>query len=350
MKRLTPHRKLLLDRWSRNIQKEPGSRRKAALKRPRKWAEARTIPVPNTLKLTDELFRDASLTFLDEVTAALARGQRVILDFATAEFMHPCGTLVLLSHFDIWQHKHPGKLFATYPKDEVVEQLMQHLGVLKRFGLEERTSVTHDRVKYWHFHSGDEVVAGTYRDISLSVRQSIEHPEAGLFADCLNEAVANTVGHAYSFETSSLPPPGVRKWWMFSQYKDNRLFVAIYDCGVTIPESLRQKPALRDYTSLAAFKDSKLIRLAIKSERTRTKLGYRGKGLPEMLEFSNSLDSGGLSISSRRGAWVYHAVNRREETREYARTLPGTLVLWEMPFREVRSYEPKDDFYRTRIQ
>jgi len=69
-----------------------------------------------------------------------------------------------------------------------------------------------------------------------------------------------------------------------------------------------------------------------------------------MLEFSNSLDSGGLSISSRFGAWIYHAVNGREETREFARMLPGTLVLWEMPFREVRSYEPKDDLYRNRIQ
>jgi len=257
---------------------------------------------------------------------------------------------MLLSHFDIWQHLYPGRLFATYPENEVVEQLMQHLGVLRRFGLEERTTVTHERVRFWHFYSGDEALAGTYKDLSISVRQSIDHPEAALFADCLNEAVANTVHHAYSFETSRLPPPPLRKWWMFSQYKDHKLFVAIFDCGVTIPDSLREKPAFRDYTSLATFKDSRLIRLAIKSERTRTKLGYRGKGLPEMLEFSNNLDRGQLSITSRRGAWIYHAANRREETREFMEPLPGTLVLWEMPFREGRSDEPNYDFDSKRIQ
>lgn len=335
MKRLQIKRKRWLDTRSRRIALSLRFKPVGA-KKPTRFYERETIEVPHTLKITDNELRTVALDFFDMVEKALAAKKTVTLDFAKAEFMHPCGTLVLLSKFDVWQHSFPGKLFATYPADDVVEQLMQHLGVLRRFGLEERKEVTHENVKFWHFYSGDEARAGTYRDLSLSVRQSIVHPEAALFADCLNEAVANTVNHAYSSDTPGLPPKALRKWWMFSQYKDHRLFVAIYDCGITIPGSLREKPAFNDYTSLSTFKDCRLIRLAVKSERTRTKLGYRGKGLPEMLEFSNNLDGGQLSITSRRGAWIFHAANKREETRQFADILPGTLVLWEMPLREER--------------
>jgi hypothetical protein len=235
------------------------------------------------------------------------------------------------------------RITAQYPADEVVEQLLQHFGQLQRLGLAPRKEITHDRVLFWHYISGATVDAATYRTLTASVRGNIDHPEAALFADCLNEAVSNAVNHAYKFETSDLPPEEMRKWWMFSEPRDDKLFVAIYDCGVSIPQSLRRKPEWHDYATLRSLKDGRLIRSAVTSERTSTRLVHRGKGLPEMLEFSSQLAQGGLSIWSRDGAWLYHAQSGRSETLNFRSALRGTLVLWEIPFRKERRNEFQDD-------
>lgn len=172
--------------------------------------------------------------------------------------------------------------------------------------------------------------ASIYR-ATASLRDQIEHPERALFADCLNEAVYNTVNHAYEFEIEGLPVPELRKWWMFSQVRDGKLFVAIYDFGVTIPASLLRKPEWRDFTRLRK-RDGLLIEAAAASGRTSTRLRHRGKGLPEMLEFSKKLRDGGLTIMSRTGAFTFRAAQGHSRREKYVVPLPGTLVLWELPF------------------
>ncbi len=292
-----------------------------------------TIRAPEKFMARRDDYRRGIFTFFQDVTSWLQRGAHVRLDFKPIKQMHPCGTLMFLAKLDIWCHMHPGKLSATYPEDEVVEQLFQHFGILEALGLPARLQVTHDHVKFWFFFSGNKVEPGGYRDLTTAVRSSIQHPEPILFGDCLNEAVTNAVSHAYEFENDRLPPPAMRKWWMLSQFKDDKLFVAIYDHGVSIPESLRRKPEWVDYVTLRRFKDARLIKVAANSFRTSTRLKHRGKGLPEMLEFSTNLLQGGLSILSNDGGWTYRAVDRVESTVSFAKPLPGTLLLWELAFR-----------------
>lgn len=292
-----------------------------------------TVRAPEKFLVRYDDRRKGVLAFFDSVTARLEAGSHVKMDFGSVREMHPCGTLLFLAKLDIWCHVHPGKLSATYPDDEVVEQLFQHFGILEAVGLSHRQEVTHDRVRYWFYFSGTKVEPGGYRDLTTAVRSSIQHPEPILFGDCLNEAVTNAVNHAYEFENEELPPDEMRKWWMLSQFKNDRLIVAIYDHGVSIPESLRRKPEWSDYLTLRRFKDARLIKVAASSFRTSTRLSHRGKGLPEMLEFSSSLSQGGLSIMSNHGGWAYRAADHTESTVSFANPLPGTLLLWELAFR-----------------
>ncbi|WP_146099958.1 hypothetical protein [Achromobacter insolitus] len=286
--------------------------------------------------------RQELMAVIERVDQLFLDGKSVKLDFRKVEFLHPCGTLVFLAHFDRWADLYRGRLFGTYPEDEVVEQLLQHVKVMERLGLEERRQVTHERVKFWHFKSGATANAAPYKDLATTVRDNIDHPQSALFADCLNEAVANSVGHAYDFERPWLPPKSHRKWWVLSLLKDDHVFVAIYDLGVSIPSSLRRKPEWADYLKLRPLKDSRLISLAVTSNRTSTKLPNRGKGLPEMLEFSQQLASGALSIASGNGAYKYDADAAKSTRYRLDCPVRGTLVLWQIPFRKERGDENND--------
>lgn len=263
---------------------------------------------------------------------------RVMIDFENTTDLHPCGTLLLLSHLDLWLDEYPGQLTCTYPNDPIVEELLQHVGVLTKLGLTSRKVVSHERVKFWLFHCGTELDSATYSDLTKSTRSGIVHPHKELFADCLNEAVANTIHHAYEHHFKNIPSRVQQKWWMLSLLKDDLLFVAIYDAGIGIPGSLRRKPQFGEYFKRRHYNDARLIQAAVGSTWSSTQLPHRGNGLPEMLEFSHSLKSGGLSIWSEKGGLTYnpqvHDKSKREVRHHVDQRLPGTLVLWSIPFRK----------------
>lgn len=328
----------------RDLVKRRGMARRAARRAANRRGRPRTVKLslPATIKIVDLEPRTQLLAIIERARKALADGHTVRLDFTDIERLYPCGTLILLAHLDIWIDLFPGKVLGNYPSDEVAEQLFQHFRFIERFGLPNRTTVSHDRVKFWHFKSGRKVDAAAYKDLATTVRDNIAHPERELFADCLNEAVSNAVGHAYDFDTLWTPVESHRKWWVVSSLRDDHIFVAIYDMGVTIPESLRRKPELSDYFRLRKYKDGRLIAAATSSTRTSTRLPHRGKGLPEMLEFSQALASGYLSIASGRGTYSYDAKTGKDSQKYLECTIPGTLVLWQIPF-ENHSDERKDD-------
>lgn len=241
----------------------------------------------------------------------------------------------------MWTAANPGRLTGTYPNDVVAEQLLQNVGALTRLGLSARQEITSERVLPWHFHSGTKVAADAYASLTASVLgNDLGHPEKQLFADCLNEAVDNTVGHAYKFAVSHTPQQFLQKWWIFSLSEKDRVFVSIFDSGVTIPRSLRKKEDWIDFLKNRTYwKDSRLMSAAATTGKTSTKLPHRGKGLPEMVEFSKKLSSGGLSILS---GWAVFSYDAEKDAVSHASLdchIPGTLVLWNLPFQKERTSE-----------
>jgi hypothetical protein len=205
--------------------------------------------------------------------------------------------------------------------------------VLSKLGLTSRKTISSDRVAYWHFYSGAKADLSGFKDVTLAIIKGIEHPQKELFADCLNEAVVNTVHHAYKNYTEVEVPSELRRWWILSQFRGDRMYVAIYDVGEGIPGTLRRKPEWLEYLKHRHYNDDRTIESAIISQRSSTLQPERGQGLPEMLEFSQSLEGGGLSIVSAKGAFEYNADVGTTRRRKYSLPLRGTLVQWEIPFR-----------------
>jgi hypothetical protein len=144
----------------------------------------------------------------------------------------------------------------------------------------------------------------------------------------MSEAVTNTIHWAYK---DNQP----KEWRMFAQYKKGNLTVAICDLGIGIPCSLRGKPELKEQLTSLIHKaknkqDTALIDIAVESNRSRTKLSHRGKGLKDMLELVKDGTVGGFRIYSNKGSFDYNALNKKESGKDFKSAINGTIIQWQL--------------------
>lgn len=330
------HRNLLIRRKNsqRRLQfRESGIARKQRLL-DKIWATAPRRPVSRSAPAIFDLRlpepRKEMLSFLSTVTADVASGRRVKICFGKTETLRPCGTLYFVANLDQLIDKYPGLIECGYPRDDVVEQLFQHIGLLKRLGKESRKVVTAQNVINWHFASGTDATTNAFQALLLQHQEAMggEVTRSELY-DCMSEAVTNTRKHAYPQSVNHLP-----RWWMFSQAQEDVLTVAICDLGIGIPSSLLNKPELRDYIRKLQFtftpreQHTQLLEVAVSSNRTSTGLPYRGKGLPQMLDFIKGGQTGGFRIQSSYGLYSYSASEAKSASETKKQPIRGTMIQW----------------------
>lgn len=280
------------------------------------------IEVPAQLKYySPRNYRRPVEDFFLRTERHLAAGTRVQLNFSHVERLYPCGALVLMGSVDSWIRKYPGLLSATYPRNDLVEQMLQHVEVLQKLGLPPRKEIVHDDVTRWHYFHGRNADATPIEPFMLELQALLgEEQQVGL-GNCVTEAMINVRHHAYDGDSGG-------PWWIFATITERRVFIALYDRGDSIPATLLAKPELADYVSGRVWSsrrgDPQLIAAAV-GGRTRTKLPYRGKGLPEMLEFTKKYPNSHLGILSRHGLFRY---DTDQHTAKLSNAIAGTLVIW----------------------
>jgi len=285
----------------------------------------RSIQVPAHLRYyADRHQREKFGGFLEQVEKSLALGRKVVLNFCDTKRLYPCGVLVFMGIVDDWIQRFPSRLSANYPSDDLVEQMLQHVGVLQKLGLSPRKNISHDDVTRWHYFTGMNVDATPIEPFMEQVRMVVgEAAQMGL-ADCVNEAMTNVRHHAYDNS-------GGGWWWIFATISDKRVFVAMHDRGSSIPATLLAKPDIWDYLTGRVWRqgraDGKLISAAAEG-RTSTKLPYRGKGLPEMLQFTKLSENGELAIYSRHGFFRFSGREKIESVGRLTKPITGTLIVW----------------------
>ena len=144
--------------------------------------------------------------------------------------------------------------------------------------------------------------------------------------DSVVEAITNVTHHAYGKEEA-------KKWWMFASMNSEHMFVAIFDGGRSIPGTLLEKPGVRDQVRRWVYgrkkADARILHAAM-GGKSRTKLRYRGKGLPEMLQSTRNMFGSTLSIYSRYGVFFCDSGVDREENGQLSVPIDGTLLLWSL--------------------
>jgi hypothetical protein len=260
--------------------------------------------------------------FESEVTALLNDGYRVRLDLRPLARLFPCGLLLFMGLVEHWVATHHGRISAVYPENDLVEQMLQQVSVLQKLGLSPRKQITQFDVTRWHYFTGTDVNRTQLEPFMAELGTVLDPEQQAGLGDCIAEAMTNVKHHAYA---------GAGAWWIFATITARNVTVAMYDRGLSIPSTLLEKPVVRDYLSGARMRgdryDGRLIQSAA-GGRTSTRLSYRGKGLPEMLDFASRSNNGWLGIYSRRGWFGNVGLNRKESFGTLETPIQGTLVLF----------------------
>lgn len=261
--------------------------------------------------------------FFSAVDRYLSQGRSVSLDFSAVERLFPCGMLILMGWVDEWTQRYPGRVTGVYPSNDLVEQMLQQVQILTKLGLANRTKVDHVDVTRWHYFSGTDADATPMEPFMQQLRHLLgEERQLGL-GSSVTEAMINVRHHAYIGKVDG-------PWWIFATISQKMVFVAIHDRGESVPQTLLSKPTVVDYLTgrrwFQGWGDGSLIASAI-GGRTKTQLPYRGKGLPEMLEFTKSCSNGELGIFSRKGFFRYWG-DDCETFGRLTTPIQGTLVIW----------------------
>jgi len=202
--------------------------------------------------------------------------------------------------------------------------------------LEEDDAMHDEMVRHWRYATGER--------INLQTTQAFEQFE-GRLADNLrkgmwrgiSEAIANSTEHAY------LEPRGTegvrlgrKRWWMFSQERDNDLTVVVCDLGIGIPRSLPLKwepgTLARIFDGVVGHgPDVRAIRAAMRVGASSTGKRHRGRGLPQIWHELRNLGAKGVIILSNCGMLVWDGESGQERAREFTDSIHGTVIAWQVP-------------------
>ncbi|WP_155945676.1 hypothetical protein [Metapseudomonas resinovorans] len=290
-------------------------------------------------------WRDALVPVLRRMRAAAQAPEisNVIIDFSNVTQLHPCGTLLFLAEIERLLET-PGcgpKFTGTYPQDEVVEQLFQHVGLLSKLGLPSRIpQIDAQNVVPWLYVSGHEGDLRAIPDSLPRILTDSSNQELRLaLLSGMAEAVANSSEHAYIKDREGASkgyPATKKKWWLFARQVDEDIAVVICDLGAGIPGTLESnwKEEVRSYLKTRSGlkrEHHKMIELAFTVGKTRTNEKHRGKGLKDILKVVRDHKVGSLGIYSNKGVFSLDNAAGREVSFDEKLSIVGTVIQWSIP-------------------
>jgi hypothetical protein len=305
------------------------------------------VVAPKTLCLTMSQHYEETVRFVKDICECSRLQKRVYLDLSNLDSLLPCGTIYFMSTIEQIVSKYKVTVTGCYPNNDIAEQMLQKLGVIAIMGLSERTIVEHNNVIDWHVHQGVDVsFCEEYDDVENFLIENLNEDDLIKVNSGISEAVANACSHGY------LNADKCRHWWAFVRKSVSKektsLIVVISDLGVgihkTISKSVNKRlgMTLNDFSSKLKLTKPKYhsnrIKAACELGLSQTGLKNRGKGLPEMIDVTKSLDKSWLAVISGKGIVTFK--NRdfgivSHELREFKEPIKGTIICWQIPLSSV---------------
>lgn len=225
-----------------------------------------------------------------------------------------------------------------------VESVLNRIGFYEALGLPTRPMKKEPLVNCWEVIRGDLVeateVGRLLEEISAKIRVNYD----GMFRPLI-EAMANSVEHAYREDLYKSTRNAIKhKWWCFAALMDNRLVILICDLGVGIPNTLKLTQGEGFLSKIIEILGKPLscdgdhIKASLQVKRTRTKLGYRGKGGADLQSIIESYKESQLRIISNYGNYKYtnrKSVVKPETIWDGAESIGGTIVEWSIPLQTI---------------
>ena len=291
-----------------------------------------TIPAPERFGIFHEESRNKVLNFLNKVSIEAQVPNRVIrLDFSKTFTIDSAGGILLRANLceiqaSLSSHTTIKCSPSSYHK---INEVLTQIEVLKLFNQDFNISPDAEDVIHWKVAQGSMVEGEHYETVLSHYDGSLSDSlKKGLYKG-ITEAMTNTKHHAYENNNRELP-----QWWLFSQEKDNRLYVVFFDLGIGIPRSIKSNQskikAVLSHLKREAS-DADIISTAIKLGETSTGLGWRGKGLRKLKNSVMSVENSNMCIYSSKGMYYLNSGSETPELKNFEQSIGGTLIYWSVP-------------------
>lgn len=298
----------------------------------RKTKDKRTITAPSMFCLVENY--EQVVEFLDKIDNMIQDCNICYLDLSSLIRITPDALLYLISWFDIKKDLlRQSKVYSIDPEESVCREMLYAAGFYSRISIE-KISQKFD-IAILSLQTGElvePVIANKVVEFAkkhLCSGDICKNSKA--MYSILIECMANTKNHAYR-----LTRKDVKNWWLMANREEKsyteRVHFAFLDRGDGIPVTIRKNILERGKQKMKLMSDSDLLLSTLKGEfRTRTKKGFRGKGLPKIHEHSNAKEIKNLLIISQNG--YYHFKNDFNHNEVIVKDIPnkfhGTLISWD---------------------
>lgn len=274
----------------------------------------------------------------------LQQGKPVVLDFQMVTSFFPAATILFMAELSriIALSSLPKPVTIRAPRDRKCREVLKQIGIFGLTGDSNDVVPSHRDVVYWRSlsgatSSGDELAP--LDAIADQVNLKRQRLTVRTLWRGVTEAVSNSVEHAYSSPRedgfAGLPD---RKWWMFTQLRDNTFTVAVCDLGCGYRKTIRRTIPV---TFIEWFSqkvaglnpDVAAIKTAMEYGTSGTGVANRGKGSRDALSVLKRHGSGEMFIASNTGYVSYRLVGETltEESGPLDSDLRGTIIWWKLP-------------------
>lgn len=340
MKKLTFAHKVYLLRRSKKIFRRRLRRRKTVHKKilyREKLIAPKVLNLANgeTLKFLNDIRKNA-----DDVRCSL------YIDFKNIESITPGCALVFASELNrisiIRGKKNRLKVIDFNKWNTNIKFLLRDMGMFELLNIpnipKEFLKTEHDSdIKFFKFISGDSINGEKpikYREVIKQVVSGV--PNEKKLQIAITEAMDNSLYHGYPndfIETSRLKE---KRWWLSASLntKNNSLNFMFFDQGIGIPKSLpKVHPKLFKKLLTLFDPDDRIIEAATIAGKSSTGKKYRGKGLPQIIDYVSSYDKNGyIQITSGKGTYKLtkneKKIVKKSSLNEY--DINGTLIEWQL--------------------
>lgn len=288
------------------------------------------FPMPEDITLITSDSYSEVLGCIEQIRRECA-SKRVFLDFTKVKDISASALVYLLGEIhriskDFGRKRiRVGKSGAVRKITNVLNEmdfLSEHVGVTKSSGL----VLCHGNGK-----PGD-LLDNIMDGISDAFESGFTPEQENLVYRAISEAILNVNYHAYGVETD-------KPWWLLTKVFSGRLYLALYDTGYGIPETIPRRvffDRLRQIVNINFDSDASLIAGAMEASRTSTGEEKHGKGSLDIKALVDA-DSAGtqeshLLIHSKKGCFQ-HSKRTPDILEDLSRPVNGTLLQWVIPLK-----------------
>lgn len=289
-----------------------------------------------------------TLEFLNKVRVCSDdKNSSFYIDFTKIRSITPSCALVFASELDRFSLVRGGKSrlrvvdFNKWKED--IKFLLRDMGLFNLLRIQNlpdsfMTAEYPSHIHFFKFVSDcciNGIKSTTFRDVVAKHTSGI--PNSKKLQEALGEAMDNALFHGYPESFIKESAMQQKRWWLSASFDNatNTLNLMFFDQGIGIPKSLPNvHPGLFGTIVSLLDDDDKKIEAATKAGRSSTKSKYRGRGLPQIINYVKSYEkSGFIKITSGKGIYMLQKNEDSKATislKVNRYDIQGTLIEWQI--------------------